>query len=105
MRFATATALRDYPPAAPDSAAHAAAAVRGEIDVRLAMRHAGERTLRLRYELVGRADAPVVLVAGGISAHRHLAANAVFGEKGWADGLVGCGRALDPAYRRLLGLD
>jgi len=105
MRFATATAIRDSPPAAPDSAALAPAAVRGEIDVRLAMRHAGERTLRLRYELVGRVDAPVVLVAGGISAHRHIAANAVFGEKGWADGLVGCGRALDPAHRRLLGLD
>ncbi|MBN8798092.1 MAG: homoserine O-succinyltransferase [Stenotrophomonas nitritireducens] len=66
---------------------------------------AGTRRLRLRYELVGRAHAPVVLVAGGISAHRHIAANAVFGEKGWADGLVGSGRALDPARRRLLGFD
>ncbi len=102
MSFATAIAANDVSPAAIDAAP---SAVRGEVTVRLAMRHAGERVLRLRYELVGRAHAPVVLVAGGISAHRHIAANAVFGEKGWADGLVGSGRALDPARRRLLGFD
>lgn len=81
------------------------AAVRGELVVSLPMRHAGLRTLRLRYELVGAANAPVVFVAGGISAHRHLAANAVYPEKGWVDGLVGAGRALDPASRRLLAFD
>ncbi len=102
MSFATALAANDVSPAAIDAAP---SAVRGEVTARLAMRHAGERVLRLRYELVGRAHAPVVLVAGGISAHRHIAANAVFGEKGWADGLVGSGRALDPARRRLLGFD
>lgn len=102
MSFATALAANDVSPAAIDATP---SAVRGEVTVRLAMRHAGERVLRLRYELVGRAHAPVVLVAGGISAHRHIAANAVFGEKGWADGLVGSGRALDPARRRLLGFD
>jgi len=104
MSFATATVIREFPAAAHDSAPPVAA-VRGEIEVRVAMRHAGTRALRLRYELTGKADAPVVLVAGGISAHRHLAANAVFGEKGWAEGLVGCGRALDPERRRLLGFD
>ncbi len=101
MSFATAIAANDFP-ALSDSAP---LAVRGEATVQVAMRHAGQRTLRLRYELVGAADAPVVLVVGGISAHRHLAANAVFGEKGWAEGLVGFGRALDPQRRRLLGFD
>jgi len=105
MRFATATAAHELPVAPLDGAPCVLPAVRGEIEVRLATRHAGERDLRLRYELVGVADAPVVLVAGGISAHRHLAANAVFGEKGWAEGLVGAGRALDPSRRRLLGFD
>ncbi len=105
MSFATATVLREFPAAAQVDAARAMSAVRGEIEVRLAMRHAGERRLRLRYELVGAAEAPVVLVAGGISAHRHIAATAAFGEKGWAEGLVGCGRALDPERRRLLGFD
>ena len=40
----------------------------------LATLHAGTRKLRLNYELAGPADAPVVFVAGGISAHRHVAA-------------------------------
>ena len=101
MSLATA-ALHEFPaaPLAPE-----ADAVRGELTLRLPMRHAGERRVRLRYELAGAADAPVVLVAGGISAHRHIAANAVFAEKGWAEGLVGAGRALDPQRRRLLGMD
>ncbi len=80
-------------------------ALRGDIAVSLPMRHAGMREVRLRYELIGAANAPVVFVAGGISAHRHLAASAVFPEKGWVDGLVGAGRALDPSSRRLLAFD
>ncbi|MCD7100053.1 homoserine O-succinyltransferase [Stenotrophomonas sp. MMGLT7] len=80
-------------------------AVRGEFEVSLPMRHAGVQRLRLRYELAGAAGAPVVFVAGGISAHRHVAANATFQEKGWAEGLVGPGRALDPAARRILAFD
>ncbi|KHL54235.1 homoserine O-succinyltransferase MetX [Xanthomonas cannabis] len=80
-------------------------AVRGDIAVSLPMRHAGMREVRLRYELVGAATAPVVFVAGGISAHRHLAASEAFAEKGWVEGLVGAGRALDPARRRLLAFD
>ena len=80
-------------------------AVRGEIAAVLSMRHAGQRPVRLRYELVGRRDAPVVLLAGGISAHRHVAANAEFPEKGWAEGLVASGRSLDPAEQRILAFD
>ncbi|WP_311238693.1 MULTISPECIES: homoserine O-succinyltransferase [unclassified Xanthomonas] len=82
-----------------------AIALRGDIAVSLPMRHAGMREVRLRYELIGAANAPVVFVAGGISAHRHLAASDVFPEKGWVDGQVGAGRALDPASRRLLAFD
>lgn len=78
---------------------------RGELVLSLALRHAGERRLRVAYELVGPADAPVVLVAGGISAHRHAAANALCPEAGWANDLVGAGRTLDPARRRVLGFD
>jgi len=47
----------------------------------------------------------VVVLAGGISAHRHVAANADFPEKGWAEGLVAPGRTLDPAGRRILAFD
>ncbi|RPD87981.1 homoserine O-succinyltransferase [Luteimonas sp. 100069] len=81
------------------------AAFRGSADVRLPMRHAGSRRLILRYELQGPASAPVVFVAGGISANRHLAANAADGDAGWLEGLVAPGRTLDPAQLRLLAFD
>ena len=78
---------------------------RGSIDAVLATRHAGTRKLRLDYELVGPAGAPVVFVAGGISAHRHVAANALDGATGWAEGLLAAGRALDPSRTRILAFD
>ena len=104
------TALQPAPIAASpvaDASSYqfSAAALRGEIVVELAMRHAGTRSVRLRYELQGPADAPVVFVAGGISAHRHLAPSDVFPEAGWLNALVGAGRALDPGRRRLLAID
>ena len=70
-------------------------ALRGHVDLVLPMRHAGVRSVRVAFEAVGPADAPVVLVAGGISAHRHVAASAQFPEAGWANDLVGAeiGRA------------
>lgn len=106
MGFATAAAVATdtfAPVSVPlDDGLHA---VRGEIAAVLSMRHNGPRPVRLRYELVGRGDAPVVVLAGGISAHRHVSANAEFPEKGWAEGLVAAGRALDPAVQRILAFD
>jgi homoserine O-acetyltransferase len=90
-------------PAAASTAA--AGADRGSVEVVLATRHAGARTLALNYELVGPAGAPVVFVAGGISAHRHVAANALDACPGWAEGLLDAGRALDPASVRVLAFD
>lgn len=89
----------------PSSQDDAPRALRGEVVVELAMRHAGTRAVTLRYELQGPVGAPVVFVAGGISAHRHLTASAVFPENGWLSDLVGAGRALDPARRQLLAFD
>jgi homoserine O-acetyltransferase len=80
-------------------------ALRGEVVIELAMRHAGPRAVTLRYELQGPVGAPVVFVAGGISAHRHLTASEVFPESGWLNDLVGADRALDPSQRRLLAFD
>lgn len=77
----------------------------GCIDAVLATRHAGTRKLRLHYELLGDAALPVVLVAGGISAHRHLNGHAQDTRRGWLPDLVGVGRALDPARVRLLAFD
>ncbi len=80
-------------------------AVRGEIAFALNLRHAGLRQVRLRYELLGAAGLPVALVAGGISAHRHVVASAAFPEAGWANALAGSGRTLDPTQRRVLAID
>lgn len=80
-------------------------AVRGGHRLDLHTRHAGLQALTINYELVGPADAPVVLVLGGISASRHLAANAGWPERGWAEAVVGAGRTLDPARFRLLSVD
>ena len=78
---------------------------RGVVDAVLATRHAGTRKLRIAYELAGPAGAPVVFVAGGISAHRHVSANALDRDAGWAEGLLDAGRTLDPANLRILAFD
>jgi homoserine O-acetyltransferase len=69
------------------------------------MRYAGERDLMLRYELQGGVDMPVIFVAGGISAHRHVSESTVFPEPGWANALVAPGRALSPSHCRILAFD
>lgn len=78
---------------------------RGRLGLDLPMRYAGTRRLHLDWELVGPPGAPVVLVSGGISAGRHLAANAADPAPGWAAAVVGPGRTLDPSHRRLLSFD
>ncbi len=88
-----------------DPEPHGPPAVRGEIALGLALRHGGQVQVRLRYELLGAASLPVVLVAGGISAHRHVVASETFPETGWANALAGPGRTLDPLRRRILAVD
>jgi homoserine O-acetyltransferase len=80
-------------------------AVRGEVGLDLVLRHAGPLHVRLRFELLGATDAPIALVAGGISAGRHVAASEAFPEAGWWQSQVGTGRALDPRRRRILAID
>ena len=82
-----------------------AVAVRGEVAVDLAMRHAGMQPLVLRYELQGHDGTPVVFVAGGISASRHVASSAEFPDSGWAEALLGPGRTLSPGRFRVLSFD
>jgi homoserine O-acetyltransferase len=85
--------------------ANAMTAVRGCFRHALDLRHAGRRQLRLSFECVGPAGAPVLLVAGGISAHRHVAASAAFPEPGWWQAQAGPGRALDTQRFRVLAID
>lgn len=96
----TETPCADAPASAQPPSAR-----RGEFELDLTLRHAGRRRLRLRYEDVGDVRVPAVFVAGGISAHRHLAANDVDTAPGWWDVQVGAGRPLDPARLRLLSID
>lgn len=94
-----------YEPSTDRLSTEAARDLRGEISLRLDLRHAGIRQVTLRYELLGEAGLPVVFVAGGISAHRHVVASETFPENGWANALAQAGRALDPTRRRLLAID
>ena len=91
------------PPPVPGTPAFNA--IRGALPLDLDLRHGGRRAVRLAWESLGPEDAPAVFVAGGITAHRHLAATAEFPERGWVDPLVGAGRALDPARRRIVAFD
>lgn len=78
---------------------------RGEFTLALPLRHAGRRVVTLRYEILGEDGLPVVFVAGGISAHRHVASSERFAEEGWWEVQVGHGRALDPSRCQLVSFD
>lgn len=54
----------------------------------------------IAFRLVGPADAPVIAVLGGISAHR-----VVNGEEGWWPELVGAGHGIDTTHYCVLGID
>jgi homoserine O-acetyltransferase len=69
------------------------------------LRHAGARELRLSFEWHGPEDAPVLLVAGGISAHRHVCSSAQFPEAGWWSEQAGPGLSLDTNRFRVLAID
>ena len=58
-----------------------------------------------RYTLVGRTDAPIVVVLGGISATRHVVFGETPAEPGWWSRIAGEGRAIDLDRFRVLGLD
>ena len=96
---------------APHVLAHATAptpiadAVQGECFVELELRHAGRRRVGLRYEIHGDRALPAVFVAGGISAHRHVASSRAFAQDGWWQEQAGPGRALDPRQHCLVAFD
>jgi len=78
---------------------------RAEFEVELPMRYAGTRRVSLKVEWSGPRNAPAIWVAGGISANRHLAANAADSQAGWWQDAIGYGQALDPSRYRLLAFD
>lgn len=71
----------------------------------LPMRHAGQRRVFLRVEVVGAPTSPAIWVAGGISAGQHVLRNALDISEGWWQSLADQHGALDPAKHRLLAFD
>lgn len=61
------------------------------------------RDVRVRWTLHGAANAPVVVVQGGISADRHVVS--YWEHTGWWDALAGSGRAIDTNCFRVLSID
>lgn len=59
----------------------------------------------LAYERQGPRTAPVVVVLGGISAHRHASAHPVQPQRGWWEGVVGAGLAIDTERFQVLSFD
>ncbi|HVX39437.1 MAG TPA: homoserine O-succinyltransferase [Gemmatimonadaceae bacterium] len=57
------------------------------------------------FEIIGPPDAPVVVVLGGISASRHVAAHSENPTPGWWEAIVGPGRAIDTDRVRVLSID
>lgn len=58
-------------------------ATRGTLPLTLSLRHGGTIDTILSYERVGPAHAPMLIVAGGISAGRHVLSSPSFPEPGW----------------------
>jgi homoserine O-acetyltransferase len=57
------------------------------------------------YEITGRADGPVILALGGISATRHVVQQSRDDAPGWWAGVFGRGYAIDPERYRVLSAD
>lgn len=66
---------------------------------------AGVRMVALRYAWIGAADAPTVIVQGGISASRDVLTLDAEASPGWWQALVGPGRAIDVRQYRVLSID
>lgn len=56
---------------------------RGAFETALSLIHGGRATVEVRYEFAGPPDAPLLVVAGGISAGRHVLTNSADPAPGW----------------------
>lgn len=76
------------------------------LPARWTLRHGGElHGPVLAFERQGPADAPTVLVLGGIGAGRHVSAHAAAPAPGWWQGFVGAGCAVDTDAVQVLAID
>ena len=109
MTFQTELIERPEETGAPDTASVSDRArvgpAFGERVVRLIPKYgAGPCDVLVRFALRGAADAPVIVVQGGISADRHVA-ETEDGKPGWWGALVGHGRAVDTNRFAVLSID
>ena len=72
---------------------------------RIALRYAGEQDVSIAFEWQGNPNAPVIIVAGGISANRHVSLSTEYPERGWWEAQVGPGRAIDSHRFRILAIN
>ena len=79
-----------------------AGGTRGELTLLLQLRHGGTADISLRFELTGSACTPLLIVAGGISAGRHVLASDAFPEAGWWQAQAA---ALNSGRYRILAID
>jgi homoserine O-acetyltransferase len=77
---------------------------RGEFELAIALRHAGSRTVHVRWQRLGNPAAPTVVVQGGISADRN-AGGVPSDAPGWWEAQVGSRRALDTNQLQVLSID
>ena len=90
------------PPSYAETAVHAGRAVFRRVQ---ALRHAGLREVRIACEWQGPSWAPAIVVAGGISAHRHVASSQAHPETGWWEEQAGPGKPLDTDRYRVIAID
>lgn len=69
----------------------------------LRLKHAGKQHVVIQWELVGAEDAPLIVVAGGISANRHVVSSELFPNQGWWEAQHGQG--IDLSRFRVLSID
>jgi len=71
----------------------------------ISLRYAGEQDVLIAYEWQGNPNAPVIIVAGGISANRHVSLSTEYPERGWWEAQVGPGRSIDTNRFRILAIN
>jgi homoserine O-acetyltransferase/O-succinyltransferase len=78
---------------------------RDVFSTRIALRYGSELEVSIAYEWQGNPNAPVIIVAGGISATRHVSLSTEYPERGWWEAQVGPGRAIDTDRFRILAIN
>ncbi|MEO8001696.1 MAG: homoserine O-succinyltransferase [Arenimonas sp.] len=105
MSLSEASSLSCTTYAAFDAASLSPLAHRDVFSKRLALRHSGEHEVSIAYEWQGNPNAPVIIIAGGISANRHVSLSTEYPERGWWEAQVGPGRAIDTNRFRILAIN